>query len=186
MAASPDNLPACPAAGTADFDVDGFVARRVTEHQQWLGDRLVRLREFAANAAAVNPSVAEMAELDQKVAFLVNDLRDCVAREESMVFPALARLREQTQVSRCHAGMVKARLRFMVAEQDALAASLAEAREIAHRHLSPAGPCETCHALVADLESLEVELTEHLRKEQDELFAWALAREESLVRQIPD
>jgi iron-sulfur cluster repair protein YtfE (RIC family) len=74
----------------------------------------------------------------------------------------------------------------MVAEQEAVAASLADAADIARQHLSPTGPCETCHELLVALESLESELTAHLRLEQDELFAWALAREEALIRQIAD
>jgi regulator of cell morphogenesis and NO signaling len=178
--------PASSAAAGGCFDVAGFIARRVTEHQQWLGDRLARLRELAADAAAVNSSIPDMAEMDQTVAFLCNDLRECLEREESMVFPALLRLKEQTSVSKCHAGMIKARLRFMVAEQEAIAGSLASAADIVRLHLSPTGPCETCHELLIALESLQAELSDHLRREQDELFAWALAREEALVRQIAD
>ena len=170
----------------SQFDVEAFVAQRTSEHQQWLGDRLSLLRELAADAAASNPQIAEMATMDQKVAFLCNDLRECFEREESMVFPSLVRLRQQTQVSRCHAGMVRARLRFMVAEQESVAASLAEAIQIARRHLSPAGPCEACHDLIAALESLDAELTAHRRREQDELFAWALDYEDQMIARIPD
>jgi len=170
----------------SQLDVEAFVAQRTSEHQQWLGDRLSRLRELAADAAASNSHIAEMATMDQKVAFLCNDLRECFEREESMVFPALVRLRQQTHISRCHAGMVRARLRFMVAEQEAVAALLAQATEIARRHLSPTGPCEACHDLIAALESLNAELTAHRRREQDELFAWALDREDQLIAQIAD
>ena len=101
-----------------------------------------------------------------------------------MVFPALIRLESETGVSKCKAGLVRARLRFMVAEQEALVTELNEASGIAGRYLSPAGPCEFCHELLGALAALSVKLTHHLALEQEELFTWALQREDRLIANL--
>src|SRR3954454_17144026 len=103
-------------------DVSEFIDARIAEHHEMLGDPLARLRKLAGDTAERNPDVPGLAAIDQMVAFFCNDLRECCRREETMVFPALLRLRAQTSIRDCHAGAVRARLRFAAAEQDALAA----------------------------------------------------------------
>jgi iron-sulfur cluster repair protein YtfE (RIC family) len=175
------------ASVTPVFDVSRFILDRAAEHHALLaGSRLTNLRALATEASEANAQMPELAAMDHTVATFCNDLRECFAREESMVFPALLRLQTQTHVSRCQAGMIRARLRFMVAEQDALLLSLSDAGDIARRHLSPTGPCESCHQLLLAIESLQADLHPHVAREQDELFAWALAREDALIAQISD
>jgi hypothetical protein len=87
-------------------------------------------------------------------------------------------------IDRQVAGMIKARLRFMTAEQTAVAAALRDIIAAARAHLSPGGPCELCHELLRACDALRVELEDHLRREQEELFAWAVAREEQLARSV--
>src|SRR5215212_6674136 len=92
--------------------VDRFIADRIAEHRGLLDDRLTRLRVLSCDTAEGNAQIADLAAMDQQVAFFCNDLRECCEREEAMVFPALTRLQHQTHVSHGHAGMVRARLRF--------------------------------------------------------------------------
>jgi iron-sulfur cluster repair protein YtfE (RIC family) len=154
------------------------------QHIELLGARLTRIRLLACEAVEGNPGAADLAMIDRQVAMFCNDLRECCGREETMVFPALLRLREQTRISSCKAGMIKARLRFMTAEQTAVAAALRDIIAAARAHLSPGGPCELCHELLRACDALRVELEDHLRREQEELFAWAVAREEQLARSV--
>jgi iron-sulfur cluster repair protein YtfE (RIC family) len=170
------------AQNAGDLDVASFVADRVAEHHLLAGARISRLRELASEAAEANADVAELAAMDQKIAFFCNDLPECCRREESMVFPMLLRLHSQTRISQCKAGMIAARLRFMVAEQNALLSSLAEVIEIIGRNLSPAGPCESCHQLLQAAKSFQSDLIAHIRREQVELFEWAVAREAALAQ----
>jgi iron-sulfur cluster repair protein YtfE (RIC family) len=164
------------------FDPLASIAQRIAEHKELLGERLNHIRAMSIEAAAGNATIADLVEMDQKVAFFCNDLRECCEREEKVVFPALTRLHAQASLSRCQGGAVKARLKFMRAEQEAAANALAAITDLAHRHLSPGGPCESCHDLLIALESLSAALHAHLGKEQDELFAWALAHEEALMQ----
>jgi iron-sulfur cluster repair protein YtfE (RIC family) len=169
------------AAPAAVFDVESFIDQRKAEHGHLTSGRLARLRELAYEAADANSSIPELGEMDRKIACFCNDLPECCRREEQMVFPALRRLCLQSHISSCKAGMVAARLRFMVAEQQMLLSTLADAIEILERHLSPAGPCESCHRLLQEAASFALELGAHIRREQEELFAWGVAREADLV-----
>jgi iron-sulfur cluster repair protein YtfE (RIC family) len=173
---SPDSFQA------TGFDVESFIEQHAAEHERFTGERLARLRQLACEAAEANAGVAELADMDQKIGCFCNDLPECFRREEQMVFPALLRLGSLARISSCKAGMVAARLRFMVAEQQMLLSALANAIEILERHLSPVGPCESCHGLLREAKSLESELVAHIRREQAELFTWGVAREVELVQ----
>jgi iron-sulfur cluster repair protein YtfE (RIC family) len=165
-----------------DFEVASFIEEQVAEHACLIGERLSRLRELASDAVAANADIAELAEMDQKIAFFCNDLPECCRREEAMVFPTLLRLRSQTHISSCKAGMVAARLRFMIAEQNVMLSALADVVEIVGRNLSPTGPCESCHQLLQAAKQFQSELVAHVQREQEELFVWAIAREAALVQ----
>jgi iron-sulfur cluster repair protein YtfE (RIC family) len=166
----------------ACFEVEPFIEARMAEHGHMIGTPLTRLRRLACDAAEANTGVAELAEMDRKIACFCNDLPECCRREEQMVFPALVRLQSQTHITSCRAGMIAARLRFMIAEQQALLSELAGAIEIIERHRSPAGSCESCHELLREAQSFEGVLVAHIRREQEELFAWGVAREAELVQ----
>ena len=162
--------------------LENFLAACDADHQRFV-DRLARLRAVAEEVAAGNPSVSALAEMDRKAALLCNDLRECCGREQALIFPMLLRLAAQSSISRCNAGMIRARLRFLIAEQEAALAGLGEIVATARRHLSPDGPCEACHELLELALGFEAELAEHIRREQDELFAWAIERENQLACQ---
>ena len=167
------------------LDVESFIEQHAAEHEGFTGaggGRLTRLRELACEAAQANADLAELIDMDRKIACFCNDLPECFRREEQMVFPALLRLKAQTHISSCKSGMVAARLRFMVAEQQMLLSTLADAITILQVHLSPAGPCESCHELLRETKSLESELAAHIHREQRVLFAWGAAREAELVQ----
>jgi iron-sulfur cluster repair protein YtfE (RIC family) len=166
------------------FDPKAFIEQRRAEHEQFLGGRLARLRELTCTAAEANARAADLADMDQKIACFCNDMPECCRREEQMVFGALLRLASQTHITACKAGMIAARLRFMVAEQRALLSLLDDAVKIVERNLSPAGPCESCHQLLAEANSFQAALVTHILREQQELFAWAIAREAELVCKI--
>jgi regulator of cell morphogenesis and NO signaling len=155
------------------------------EHAAFLNG-LDALRRAACDVAEHNRLVPDLVTMDHQIALFCNDLRDCLAREESMVFPALLRLRDQRSISGCKAGAIKARLRFMSAEQNSLLDSISEIINLIRPHVSPAGPCESCHNLLRALHTVQTALTIHILREQDILFAWAIEREDQLIRRTVD
>jgi iron-sulfur cluster repair protein YtfE (RIC family) len=101
--------------------------------------------------------------------------------EQSSVFPALTRLETQSHISRCRAGMIAARVRWLLHEQATLLDAIAELQQDATQHLSPAGPCESCHALVRDLSHFQADLKRHVRDEKERVLDWAVLREKVLT-----
>jgi regulator of cell morphogenesis and NO signaling len=165
------------------FSAATLIADIVGNHHAHLRAQLPRIESVAADIVtygdAGDPILAEIRQL-------VGGLRACVEsqldKEEKLLFPMLARLEEQTVVSKCHAGMIRSRL--VMAERDAarIRGVLARLRDLAMEHLSPAGGCEACHELIAVLDDLAADLKEHTRKECDVLFPWAVRREMELAR----
>lgn len=136
------------------------------------------VREIADFNEAENPIVTDMQQL-------VGGLRQCVeaqlAMEEEILFPMLARLQEQTVISKCRAGIIRARV--VVAERDLarIRGVVLRLRDLAEEFMSPRGPCEACHELLSLVRALLADLREHTRKESEILFPWAVAREAELA-----
>lgn len=142
-------------------------------------DALERLTTEAADAnAAVAPELLELPELAGNfIACVSADLN----RQEQVLLPMIARLQEQTVVSGCHAGMIRSRVTLAEREQARAQGVLVRIRTLAHRYLSPSGPCEACHELLAHLEAIEQAMTRaHAASRQ--LFADAVKREAALTQ----
>ena len=125
------------------------------------------------------PALLEIRQLASGLAACVRQQLD---REEQVLFPMLAKLEQQTEVTRCHAGMIRSRL--MMAERDAarIRGVLARLHELATEQLSPAGPCEACHELLGAINHVLADLREHTARECNVLFPWAVRREAELAR----
>ena len=155
----------------------------VATHHAYLRRQLPRIDSVAGDiigfGGADEPVLTEIRQL-------VSGLRACIEqqldREEQQLFPMLIRLEQQTQVTRCHAGMIRSRI--MMAERDLarIRGVIRRLADLAEEHLSPEGSCEACHELLAIARAMLLDLAEHTRKESELLFPWAVEREAALVR----
>jgi len=175
-----------PAGGaTAAAPMAALMADIVATHHALLRRQIPRIKAITADitrygaAEGDDPALLEIRQLAGGLAACVAQQLD---REEQVLFPMLAKLEQQTEVSKCHAGMIRSRL--MMAERDAarIRGVLARLRELATENLSPAGPCEACHELLAVIDEVLGDLREHTAKECEMLFPWAVAREAALAR----
>jgi iron-sulfur cluster repair protein YtfE (RIC family) len=152
----------------------------VLAHCEFL-ESLPALIDLIDDVVAGNRQLPEAASLSLKATELGEQLRWLFEREEENLFPALIKLETQFRISPCRAGMVGARVRCMMREQERVLEIVIEMQRLATQHLSPAGPCESCHNLLAMLSDLRLDLEQHLRLERERLFNWALAREAMLT-----
>jgi len=162
-----------------------LMAEIVATHHALLRRQVPHIETIAADIARYRGAGADEPVL-LEIRQLAGGLAACVAqhldREEQTLFPMLVKLEQQTEVTKCHAGMIRSRL--MMAERDAarIRGVLARLRELATEALSPAGPCEACHELLKVIDDVLGDLREHTRKECEVLFPWAVAREAALAR----
>lgn len=172
----------CTASAAEVESMAALIDDVVSTHHAFLRRQLPRIDAIAGDILAYDgadePALVEIRQL-------IGGFRACVEqqldREEKVLFPMLRRLEEQTVVTKCHAGMIRSRI--VMAERDLarIRGVIARLRELTHEHLSPAGPCEACHELLAVVDEVLTDLREHTRKECEVLFPWAVAREEELA-----
>ena len=179
---------AAPAAPMTAPTMAALVAEIVATHHALLRREVPRIEQITHDLTSYEGGGGGGADdaVLMEIRQLASGLAACVAqqldREEQVLFPMLVKLEQQTEVTKCHAGMIRSRL--MMAERDAarVRGVLSRLRELATENLSPAGPCEACHALLAVIDEVLADLQEHTTKECDRLFPWAVRREAELAR----
>jgi iron-sulfur cluster repair protein YtfE (RIC family) len=144
--------------------------------------KVAALEEAAADVARCNSQVPELRALPVQVRLFWSNFCALSEHEEHVVFPIVQRLPHKTVISPCHAGMIAARIKIVVRQQDALADALAEIGDVAKTHLSPAGPCETCHAFLQLLDTFQRDFGRYLRDQRIQLLEPAIERERELAR----
>jgi iron-sulfur cluster repair protein YtfE (RIC family) len=155
-----------------------LMAEIVATHHACLRRDVPRLEALARDLA--HPDAQEPALVELRSLF--GGLWACVEaqldKEEQVLFPMLARLEQQGQVSKCHAGMIRSRV--MMAERDLarVRGVILRMKELASEHLA----LDARHELLDSIEALLADLREHTRKECDVLFAWAVQREAELAK----
>ena len=155
----------------------------VDTHHAFLRSQLPLLQKLTTEAAEANAAVApELTQLPELTANFVACVEAQLSREEGVLFPMIERLAEQTVVSPCHAGMIKSRISMAEREHARVHGVLTRMKDLAHRYLSPAGPCEACHELLDVLDAIERDLATHVSKERDQLYPQAVEREAALAR----
>jgi regulator of cell morphogenesis and NO signaling len=117
-------------------------------------------RVHAAKASCPRGLTSELEQMDA-------ELRQHLAKEEQVLFPAI--------VAGHHGTQVHMPVRVMMQEHDDHGASLRRLRVLCTDYVPPAEACPTWRALYAGLAKLESELMEHIHLENNVLFPRALA-----------
>ena len=164
--------------------VEQLIESLASAHCALLETKLARIDEMAQEAASANPDIEELLLLRHRVRIVGDEVRRICDREENGLFSMIRRLHEARLISRCHAGMVAARVRFTVMDQEAVLQSVQELRALAAAPLSPRGPCALCHPIVEALDELRADLLTHFTSEREMLFAPAVERETRLAEVI--
>jgi iron-sulfur cluster repair protein YtfE (RIC family) len=172
------------APGETAFDsaaVDRLVEGLLETHENVLSPQMSALGKVVENNCEFGSG--EFLLLRQRMHLLSSDLQRLFGREKHGVFPMIRRLTETRVLSPCRAGMIRSRVRFAILEQEGVLARLSEIRELASAQLSPGGACESCHAIIAQIDELTLQLIQHFDLEQSALFRPAEEREDELGRE---
>ena len=173
------------ATAGAPPSIEQLIETASAAHVTLLSGQVKLANDLAEQACGANPDQEDLLLLRHRTRLLAEDLSRLFEREEHGVFPMIRRLDQATSLRPCHVGMMQARVRFTVVDQEALLASLSKARSLSVVQLAPQGPCEVCRSLSQVLDELATELHRHHDFEQSVLFRRATEREEWLASQIP-
>ena len=140
-------------------------------------------RELAAFAAqAASPAAREMRDVFDELA---EQIESHLAKEEHLVFPALAALSDTDQPplsrSRSTFATVLHPIRLLEAEHVSIERTLDRLRELATTVVEPDSLLESFQDCMMELAELDRHLREHHRIENEELFPLALELERQVL-----
>ncbi len=156
----------------ADLPLDNLAQYIVETHHEYLRTELPRLHAMSTRVAEVHgghtPSLVEMNRIFQG---LEAELTSHLAKEEQILFPAIAALQRGEIESACFDGPIAC----MLHEHDDAGAALEQLRDLSHGFQPPIDACNTYRALFCGLEELEEDLHRHIHLENSVLFPRAQA-----------
>ncbi len=150
-------------------------------HHAYLREELPRLGQMAyrvANAHGQNHTWT--IALNNTFVNFANELFSHMQKEEQILFPVIRRLEagEANAFGHC-GGSVSNPIAVMEAEHDNAGNALEQFHSLSSGYTAPEGACNTFRALLDGLRELEVDMHQHVHKENNILFPKAIALESS-------
>ncbi len=163
--------------------LDELVDHIVATHHAYLTGELPRLQSMAAKVAEVHGKAdARLIELAQVITRLSEELQSHMMKEEEILFPIIRQLMHADTLPPMHCGELANPIGVMEAEHDTVGGVLESMRRLTDGYAPPQWACNTYRALLDALHKLELDLHQHIHKENNILFPRALEREAALPR----
>ena len=181
VAAALDIAGASPATATSAPTANSTIAHDIVDtHHAYMWAEMPRLQALVEKVHTVHG--AHHPELaDVRVAFeqALAQLEPHMTSEERVVFPAISRLEksERPGVSGSIAGPIAA----LRAEHDVVGDLFKTIRSLTGGYAVPGDACSAYRAMLGGLEEMELDLHEHIHKENNVLFPRAVELERQLT-----
>lgn len=101
-------------------------------------------------------------------------------KEEQILFPAIRQLEAATQQVSLPFGTVQNPIRMMEHEHDVAGTALSQLHNLTSGYQVPEDACNSYRAMIDGLQDLEIDLHQHIHKENNILFPRSAVREEQL------
>lgn len=150
-------------AQPARDDVAGLIELILTRYHETHRREFPEAIRLARKVEAVHAADALCPRgLADHLAFMADDLESHQQREEQVLFP---------MILNGGGPMIRFPIGRMMAEHTDVDEQLARLRALTHDHAAPDRACETWRTLVRACRKLDCDLTEHMRLENEVLFA---------------
>jgi regulator of cell morphogenesis and NO signaling len=152
------------------------------QHHDYLRTELPRLTgliEKVVNAHGVKDS--RLDEVAKHFRRLRSELEPHMMKEEGILFPAIRQMESAGQAQEFPFGSVNNPILCMVDEHEAAGDELKILRELTDDYLPPHDACPTWRVLLDSLAQLELDMHQHVHKENSILFPRAQALENSFL-----
>ncbi|MBX7254924.1 MAG: iron-sulfur cluster repair di-iron protein [Candidatus Hydrogenedentes bacterium] len=147
-------------------------------HHAYLNRELPRLKQLLDKVAKVHGEKdARLGQLRDIFAELQAELESHLMKEERVLFPAIRRLCGIDAECACSPATIAAPIRVMEAEHDSAGEALEAIRTLTDGFTPPDWACNTYRATLDGLHELELDMHQHIHKENNILFPRALALE---------
>lgn len=147
-------------------------------HHAYLKSELPRLHAMITKVVTVHgANHPEMSEVQQAFADLQAELVPHMFKEEHVLFPAIRHLEQSDVALAFPFGSISNPIRMMEHEHDNAGDALRRIREATSDYAVPADVCNTYRAMLDGLRRLELDMHQHVHKENNILFPRAVERE---------
>jgi regulator of cell morphogenesis and NO signaling len=143
-------------------------------HHEYLKRELPRLADIVAKVASVHgANHRELANVRNTFAALKAELDQHMMKEERILFPTIIAM-ESGGAGPLHCGGIDGPISVMEHEHDNAGRALATLRELTHDYRAPDDACNTYRVMLSSLAELELDLHQHISKENNILFPRAM------------
>ncbi|MEO8496857.1 MAG: iron-sulfur cluster repair di-iron protein [Planctomycetota bacterium] len=147
-------------------------------HHAYLKEELPRLTQMLAKVVAAHgESHPELATVQEVFASLRAEMEPHMFKEEKVLFPAIRQLEQSVDHPPFPFGTVANPIRMMEQEHDGAGYALSRIHTLTRDYEIPAGACNTYRAMLAGLHQLELDMHQHVHKENSILFPRAIELE---------
>lgn len=152
-------------------------------HHAYLREELPRIEGLTKKVASVHgnddPRLREVVDVFLAMA---GELSAHTFKEDRILFPMIRQLEQAAATPAFHCGSVAHPIRQMELEHDEAGSALDRLRELTDDFTPPDWACNTYRAMIEALVSLELDLHQHIHKENNVLFPRALDMEAERLR----
>lgn len=145
----------------------------VSTHHVYLRDELPRIDSLVrkvAEAHSDSPSASKLRELVGVMKGLIGELQSHMLKEERILFPLIRRIDAAAGDDEINPAMLEGPISVMVREHDNAGRALGRIRELTADFTIPEWACNTYRAMLDALLKLELDLHQHIHKENNILF----------------
>ncbi len=149
-------------------------------HHAYLREELPRLELMTEKVARVHGDKDErLFRMRQAFVALKAELEPHMLKEERILFPIVRQLVASAERAEFHCGSVANPIRQMEHEHDQAGVALAILNESTDAYTPPDWACNTYRAMLDSLARLEVDMHQHIHKENNVLFPKAIQLEQA-------
>ncbi len=154
----------------------------VDTHHAYLWEEMPRLQALVDKVHGVHGDRhPELAGVRAAYTEAVADLEPHLTREERVLFPAISRLEKAQAPVDFAFGSLANPISEMLVEHDAVGDLFKRIRELTGGYAAPEDACGSYRAMLAGLEQMELDLHEHIHKENNILFPRVLEMERRIA-----
>ncbi|MHB1157891.1 MAG: iron-sulfur cluster repair di-iron protein [Phycisphaerales bacterium] len=158
-------------------------AHIVQTHHEYLRQELPRLDHMTHKVAAVHgdgePRLREIREI---FVGLQEEMMSHMMKEENILFPMIGQLEASNGAPAFHCGSIANPIAQMEREHDDAGSALAKLHELTDNYTPPDWACNTFRAMYDALKTLELDMHQHVHKENSILFPKAIELEQKKSR----
>lgn len=180
-------------AGGGDSTVDATamslteLADHITQtHHAYLRDELPRLAMLTERVASVHGGDdPRLREVRDALLGLSAELTSHMMKEEQVLFPMIRQLEASDVLPSFHCGSLANPIRQMELEHHDAGSALERMRTLTDEYSPPTWACTTYRAMLDALSHLELDMHQHVHKEDSVLYPRAIKLEAELAERAP-